>query len=278
MGATAAITADGVWTEENDKLEKKLSAIEMSSKIRARGAKSLLSAEQTPEVTIANEIVTIKRQIAEMDKQRCKRRIATFMAEVPQVVFTGRTVFVAEDMPSQIRQLRRVGARVVVDCDNISHILSAEIYMVKSASKPPKLAGIACALTGGLLAGPSGLHDDRGSLDAYKPAIATRRYVWVSPAAAELDSEVADATVRATQIKSSKRQMLASLASFVEKVEAYHARPKRQRRPMEQLAFVSCTEKAAEFAEFRNALPLSFFWSFVQNRDVATSRSGVCGL
>ena len=150
--------------------------------------------------------------------------------------------------------------------------------MVKSASKPPKLAGIACALTGGLLAGPSGLHDDRGSLDAYKPAIATRRYVWVSPAAAELDSEVADAIVRATQIKSSKRQMLASLASSVEKVEAYHARPKRQRRPMEQLAFVSCTEKAAEFAEFRNALPLSCFLSFVQNRDVATSRSGVCGL
>lgn len=250
----------------------------MDTKLRALEKNALLPEEQTPEVKVAKEIADVKRQLRDITRKASQRRVSRVLATVPPLVVSEKTVYVANNALNVCPKLRSQGARIISETDNCAHIVTSEIFVERQVAKPSDITTLASALVGGKIVNDAEIMNGAGSVIALEPAILTRRWVWLSDAFIAYEPTLADIVCKATQLPNSKWTRIATLDEFVSRVEMDRRRPAKQRRPRDQLAIVTESERATSFQGVRQAHTWQSFAGFVQQRDKALSRVGACKL
>ena len=187
-------------------------------------------------------------------------------------------MYVANNVLTICSQLRNVGARIICETDNCAHIITADIFVERQVSSPSDITAMASILTGGIVVSSGEFQDGVGSVDAFDPAITTRRFVWMSDAFVAAEPILADLVSRAIRLPKSRWTRLAMLSDFVARVEMDLRRPAPKRKPREQLAIVTAREYAGTFGAVQQAYTWQKFVEIVRRRNPANSRAGACGL
>ena len=138
---------------------------------------------------------------------------------------------------------------------------------------------LAAVLIGGCIVSPKFIEHaaTAGTCMAFKPAIKTKRLVWVSEQFAARFPVCANILSSAISRAGSKWVRVDTVAKLLNLVRADLARPRRQQRRKEAIAIVTPEEKLSKLSHFDNMFVFSEFIKFATSVQHNICKVGVCG-